>query len=205
MEIFLKALFWFLIALGWAIAEIEIEGKYGWSEKSQTWYRTGNHHPKNFFLRVIMAGKPLTGYHIPVFSLAILISHAHFFMGVPWSIPFELLALALFTSWAPLWDNLWLFFNPNYNVATLTQDVWWYKRWVLGVFPLENVTQWIASILFAFLASKIANDPGLFYTHILFLSYLFLFAAISVVFLSPVYKNWNLKMKTHDDRDKVEK
>ncbi len=206
MEIFLKALFWFALALAYAIAEIEIEGKYGWSEKTQTWYRTFNHHRNSWFLKYIMGGKPLTGYHIPVFIIAFLISHAHFFMGIPWTFSRELIALAIYTAWAPLWDNLWIIFNPYYGFENGNKEkIWWYSKtiWFFNLFPLENVFQWLLSAGFAYLAYFFSKDAALLTSHLIFMGYLLVFSALAAFTLAPLYMKWYRHMRRHDDRDKA--
>lgn len=71
-----RIVYWFTIALVFALFEVEVEGKFGWSEKSQTWHLSGQKVPN--VLRLFLGEKPLTGYHIFVFLSAFLISHMHF-------------------------------------------------------------------------------------------------------------------------------
>ena len=205
MGLFFTSLFWFTVALLWAIAEIEIEGKYGWAERSQTWFRVASRNRKNFFLKVIMAGKPLTGYHLPIFALVFLIAHSHFFMGVPWSLTNELTALAIYFSWPPLWDNLWFLFNPNFHFGMYPEEVWWYKRWVFKTFPIENIFQWFMSIIIVLFGSFVTKDENILKNQLFFLGYLAIFGLVATIFLAPVYKKWYIEMRKHDDRNKLKK
>ena len=207
MDLFLKSAFWYVVALLWAFAEIELEGKYGWSEKAQTWYRTVTHHPKSLLIRFIMFGKPLTGYHIPIFLLVLLIAHAHFFMGIRWSIANELSALALYLAWPSLWDNLWLFLNPHYGFNNIgPEKIWWYSKsiWLFGKFPLENVVQWMLSIVVAFSTLPLTGNKSIFISHMILLGYFAVFSSFTVIVLAPLYKKFYFGMRTHDDRDAAE-
>lgn len=102
MQTIINSAYWFFVSLMFALFEVENEGKYGWSTRSQTWFVLPKHLPewmKKFF------NKPLTGYH--------------FFMGIPWTLKTEFYALAVYLAWTPLWDLLWLIFNPNYGIEKL--------------------------------------------------------------------------------------
>lgn len=55
------SLFWFCVALSIALFEIELEGKYGWAEKSATWSK--KFMPPKIF-RLFTGSRVLTGYHL---------------------------------------------------------------------------------------------------------------------------------------------
>lgn len=193
MEIITRAVYFFVLALAFALFEVESEGKHGWSARSQTWFVLPKHFP-NWLKRIF--NKPLTGYHIFVFVAAFFVSHWHFFMGVSWSWKMEFQALAIYLAWSPLWDYLWLLFNPHYGVSKLgSGGFWWYKEswWVGGLVPFENVGQWILSLLFAFLAGK-------FFDQIVFLGILSGLTLVSAFTLAPLYQKWSRHMRRIDDR-----
>lgn len=197
MDLVAKTAFWFVVALMYAWFEIESEGKYGWSEKTQTWYRSFQSYPK--WLRIFLGRKPLTGYHLPAFMAVFLISHMHFFMGVTWTVQKELVAMATYMAWAPLWDYLWLLFNPYYGVGHLgPKNVWWYRYsyWVFGVVPIENVVQWGITLL-------LAAAGGFLMNQILFLLGLVGLTVVSTFGLAPVFGRWNRYMHKTDDRSEV--
>lgn len=185
----------FILALVFALLEIEIEGKYAWSEKTQTWYR---YNPKSL-INKFLGGKPLTGYHIMVFGTAVLISHLPFIFGLVWSIQNELWILAIHFAWTPLWDYLWIVFNPHYGISEFKQNkTWWYQNsvWLAGVMPMEQIVQWGISVLFAILANK-------FVSQIQLLGGFALLTLISHYTLVPIYRKWYWQMRKSDDRNKV--
>ena len=193
----INIIFWFVVALMYAWFEIELEGKYGWSEKTQTWYRSYKSYPK--WLRVFLGKKPLTGYHAPAFMAVFLIAHMHFVMGVPWTWHNELVALATYLAWAPLWDYLWLLFNPYYGIHNIgPKKVWWYQDsyWVGGVVPIENLIQWGLTLV-------LATIGGFLPTQVLFLGGLSLLTIVSTLSLAPIFKRWNRHMHQTDDRENV--
>ncbi len=188
-------LYLYILALVFAFLEIEIEGKYGWSERTQTWYR---YNPKSF-VNKFMGGKPLTGYHIVVFLTAILISHLPFMFGLSWNFNNEFWILAVYFAWTPLWDYLWMVFNPYYGISEFRQNkVWWYRNsiWIAGVMPFEQIIQWGISIVFALFAGKLTGQIQLLLGFVVL-------TVISYFVLVPVYKKWYWQMRVSDDRKKV--
>lgn len=187
MNVFFKAVFYFFLALVFALFEVELEGKYGWAEKSQTWRVSPGRFP--LWLRSIFP-KPLTGYHIFIFLAAVLVAHMSFFSGVAWSWQAEFQALSLYFAWTPLWDYLWFVFNPQFGIKRLGPNaVWWYKDswWVGGVVPFENVLQWVLSLIFAYLGSTFADQVFL-------LALLSGMTVVSTFTLAPMYIAWNTRM-----------
>lgn len=177
--------------------EIELEGKYGWSEKTQTWYRSYHGYPK--WLRLFLGKKPLTGYHLPAFAAVVLLAHMHFVMGVVWTWQKELVALATYLAWAPLWDYLWILFNPHYGMGHLgPKNIWWYQYswWVWGIVPVENVVQWAATLV-------LAAAGGFVFHQTVFLAGLAALTVIAAFALAPVFARWNRYMHATDDRSRV--
>ena len=185
MNILLSATFWFLVSLLFALLEIEIEGKYGWSEKTQTWRLSGEKVPQPF--RLFLGPNPLPGYHLILFPLVLLVSHMHFFTGVTWSLEKEFTTLAIFLLWAPLWDYLLFVFNPHYNKKNIRQ-AWWYARSIFnfGAVPLENVLQWGLSFTLIAVGSLVFQNMSLLINHSYFAVVLTSFTLISIYLLSPL-------------------
>jgi len=200
-NIFLTALFWFFVAMVFAAVEIEVEGKHGWAEKTSTWFRTKGIAARLYGL--VMGGKPLTGYHLFMFFLPILVFHSHFVMGVQWTLAKEFLVLAMYFAWMPTWDYLWFVLNPSYGVEKFKkQNVWWHTRshWLFNVAPLDYLFGWGISLLFAFAAFGVTNSMEVFLGHIQFLIWFLVFTIATIFFFAPLYKCWHIKMRQRDDR-----
>lgn len=187
--IIISAIFFFILALLLALIEIESEGKYGWAEKAQTWYR------KSKFWGFFFQGKPLTGYHLCLFPFILLAFHTGFFLGLPWTIGKELSILALYFLFSPTWDFLWFVLNPNYTIKNFRKNkVWWFSesRWILNLFPADYLYAVIISFIFAFFANNFINNFIIFIT--------FLALTFITIILSPLYHKWYKNMRKRDDR-----
>lgn len=197
-----SVLFWPLFAAVIACVEIESEGRHGWAEKMPTWYRTTG------FWAVLygrlMGGKPLTGYHLFMFFFPVLLFHAHFFMGVPWSGAAELKAWAMYFAWCPLWDWYWFVLNPHYKDRFTKEHVWWHagSRWLFGAFPADYAVGVALSIGFGIAAGVVADDALIAVGHV---ATLFGFGTASLVLVAaaPAYHRWYGRMRLRDDRDKA--
>lgn len=201
-NIFFTALFWFAMAVIFAAIEVEIEGKHGWAEKTSTWFRTKELAAKLYGLA--MGGRPLTGYHVFMFLLPIFILHAHFVMGVQWSLGQELIALAIYFVWMPTWDFLWFVLNPYYGVKKFKkQNVWWHARshWLFNVTPLDYLVGWGVSLLLAFGAYRVTGTIEVFLSHVSLLVWFGIFTAGTIIFLGPLYRRWQTNMRRRDDRE----
>ena len=100
-----------IAAFMFAKLEIEIEGRHGWAEKLPTWRI--EHHVLLFV------------FHLP------------FFWANAWSVRSELHAVGGYTLFWIIEDLLWFILNPHYGWKKFTRhDVWWHKRWALGL-PLD--------------------------------------------------------------------
>ena len=202
MEIFFTSLFWFFLAMVFAGIEVEIEGKHGWAEKTSTWFRTTGIVAKVYGL--VMSGRPLTGYHLLMFFLPILMFHSHFVMGASWTLQAELLALALYFVWMPTWDFLWFVLNPYYGVKKFKKEtVWWHarSRWLFNLTPLDYVFGWGLSALLAGIAAWLAREQTLFVGHLWLMGWFALFTGITIVFVGPAYRRWHQYMRRRDDRE----
>jgi hypothetical protein len=201
-NIFFTSLFWFFLAMVFAAIEIEIEGKHGWAEKTSTWFRTQGLAAKLYGL--IMGGKPLTGYHVLMFFLPVLVFHTHFVMGVPWSLEAELLAFAMYFVWMPTWDFLWFVLNPSYGVKKFKKEnVWWHAKshWLFTVTPLDYLFGWGLSFVLAGGAAWIAGSSMLLINHIQFMFWFALCTVFAIAFIAPVYRRWHAAMRRRDDRE----
>ena len=201
IQTFSTSLFWFLVAMVFAAVEIEVEGKHGWAEKSSTWFRTKGLAAKIY--GVFMGGKPLTGYHLFMFFLPLLVFHSHFVMGVPWMLAQEFLVFAMYFAWLPTWDFLWFALNPSYGVRKFKkQNVWWHARshWLFNVTPLDYLFGWGVSLVFAFAAFLVTDSVEVFLGHVQFLGWFAVFTVLTIFLIAPIYKRWHVKMRQRDDR-----
>jgi len=189
----LLASYWFTVSLLLALIEIEIEGKYGWSEKTQTWRLPPSRQPK--VIAWIMRGKVLTGYHLFLFPLAFIFTHSPLFYTRSFSVVQELQILAIYFAWTPLWDYLWFVWNPHYGVLKIVSSEWYKnEKFILRLFPFSIIAQWGASILFALSTMFITHTNYYFINHLIFMIYLGLFSLVSS-FLVPFYRRWYIYMR----------
>lgn len=198
-----KVLFWASFATVVACIEIESEGRFGWADKTPTWFRTTGFFGKLY--GKMMGGKPLTGYHAFMFFLPVLIFHAHFFMGMEWSGREELLAWAMYFAWCPMWDYFWFVLNPHYRDKFTPSHIWWHAKspWVFGLFPLDYLVGVTISLGFAGGAAWLSGSLEIFVRHAELLSGFCAYTALLHLF-APLYHRWYVRMRKHDDRDKVD-
>ena len=135
----LFVLFVLIATFVFAKLEIEIEGPHGWAEKLPTWRI--EHH---FLLDWLFGGRPLTGYHVWTFVFVLFLFHLPFFWSGTWAMRAELHLLGGYLLFWLLEDMLWFIFNPHFGWKKFTKEnVWWHKRWALGV----PVDYWVAGAL----------------------------------------------------------
>jgi hypothetical protein len=198
----LKVLFWAAFATIVACIEIEAEGKHGWAARMPTWYRTTGWAGKLY--GALMGGKPLTGYHLYMFVFPMLLFHAHFAMGFPWSAAEECLSWAMFFSWCVLWDYHWFVLNPHFVGQFRKDVVWWHakSRWILGRFPMDYLVGIVLSILLTVAASWISGDRVYLSDHAFRLLGFMTWTAMLHA-SAPRYHRWYWRMRETDDRDKA--
>lgn len=117
-----------ILAMFFAMVEIQIEGAQGWAAGLPTW-RIEQH----WLLEWFWGGRPMTGYHAWVFSFMLLAFHLPpVMMGVfSWWLEARCLGSAMLF-WV-IEDGFWFALNPAYGLAALTpQRVAWHKHWWLG-------------------------------------------------------------------------
>lgn len=200
---------YYFIAILIAGMEVEIEGKFGWMEKMPTPYIVTGWPAKiwSFF----QGGRPLTIYHLYIMMLALLISHMPFvgiifYGGIEWSMARELTTLAIFFVWIVTWDFAWFVLNPYYGVKNFKKyKIWWHSKnpWIGGLFPLDYLIAGIISIVSAYEASIIDQEPGIFTDFLLFLISFFVLMGITILVIAPPYMRWYRRMRISDEREKV--
>jgi hypothetical protein len=115
----------FLIAFALAQLEIQIEGPHGWAEKLPTWRWDGPGVRR-------WLGKPVTGYHLWLMTVILLLLHVPQLYGGSWEREADL--LAMFFLLTVFWDVLWFACNPHFGMGRFRKgEVWWFPAWSLGV------------------------------------------------------------------------
>ena len=191
-----QSLVLFVVALLLALVEIEIEGKHGWAEKIPTWYRTTGFGGKLWGF--IMGGKPLTGYHLFMNALILMMFHLDFFAESEWSVKKELMVLAKYGVMATFWDFLWFVLNPYYGIRKYKRkNVWWFAKshWIFGLFPIDYAMGLGFSLILAYLGERLEDG--------LVLIGLFFSFTLIIIIVSPLYRRWHIVMRKKDDRDKA--
>lgn len=196
-----QAFFWYGLALIMSAIEVESEGEYGWAYKTPTWYRKTGFAAHMYGL--VMAGKPLTGYHTFMFALPLFIFHAQFVMGIQWTLINELLALAAYFLVCPFWDFLWFVLNPYYGIRRFQKkNIWWHAEsmWIWRV-PMDYFIGVGISILCAYGASALIGKPELFIYHLITIGILIaILVPFTALCVAPLYHRWYWRMRRHDDR-----
>lgn len=124
-----------LVAFLFAQVEIQIEGAAGWAAALPTW-----RIEKHWLLDIMWGGRPLTGYHVWVFSFMALVFHLPMFFASHWSWRHESRVLGgLMLFWIAE-DFLWFVLNPAFGIAKFDPaTIPWHKHWLLGM-PTDYLT-----------------------------------------------------------------
>jgi len=147
-----------VLALVFALVEIEIEGPYGWAENLPTPYRVSGPLARVFGL--VLAGKPLTGYNLLMFAATLVFFHLPFAFGASWTAARELALLAAWVSWCAIWDLLWFLLNPAYGWRRFRPgNVWWHGRWLWRL-PLDYWIAIVVSLALALAAQLVRGGDG---------------------------------------------
>lgn len=160
------AIYTFAIALLFAIAEIQIEGRSGWSGGGNSYTITAHTKSPYLIIKVLsiiakILHKPVTGYHLVMFLIPPLFFHFPFFYGVEWSCGKELDILSLYFMWFLVWDFLWFVLNPFFKAESFRKEKlsWYTGRW-FGRLPFDYIVSIIISFGFVYFRSR-SNDLAL--------------------------------------------
>jgi len=193
----------FAWSFGLGAIEIEIEGGYGWCERLPTWYLKRGLTGRVYGL--VMANRPLTGYHVYAFTIPLVVLHLPYTMGVDWSVAAELRTIATYFLIAVVWDYLWFVLNPAYTVARFRSgNVWWFPRTWVGRFPSDYYASIGLSIVLAGLAALVDGEGSWLWGHLWNVAGLLVLVAVTVA-LAPQYHRWYRYMRRAgaDDRSKT--
>lgn len=128
MNIFIFLLFAVACAILFALLEIQIEGQNGWASKLPTWR-----------INFGQTYRPLTGYHLYLFSFLLLLSH-NYLIFQPFSWNYEIGILLFFMTMISLEDFFWFILNPYFGLKKFnSQAVPWHQPWI-GPIPANYFT-----------------------------------------------------------------
>lgn len=191
------------LALWFALIEIEIEGPHGWALRLPTWFRTRG--PAGRVYGALSSGKPLTGYHLFMATLPLVILHLPFGYGADWSWAAELMIGATYLAFAIGWDYLWFILNPAFGLPRFRRgEVWWYSGPWIGRLPHEYYVAVGASFAVAALAWPAGRGAGALAEQgrlVLGLALL----SIAAMAAAPAYRRWYAWMRRPeaDEHDAV--
>lgn|GEM_PF-526683 len=185
----------FVWALLFALIEIAGEGGVGWALAAPTW-RT-----QNALYGAFMNGKELTGYHLFMFVLPLVLFHLPFAFGrlwggIKWTLAKELEVIALYFLLSVTWDFLWFVLNPSFTLERfMPGEIWWHAKWLWRV-PTDYVSGiGLAAVLTAIVAWKwdrgVIKRMGTVFAA-------FALGTALVAFSAPTYHKWqNASVQSH--------
>jgi len=131
-------LYLILLAAIHAKLEIMIEGKEGWAKSLPCWRL-------NVFITKLIIGKEITGYHIYLMLMFLLLFHSPF-LFLNWTLSGELFVLGLFYIYWILEDFMWFIENKHYGIKSFKRGkISWHQRWFLGL-PVSYLISLIIGI-----------------------------------------------------------
>jgi hypothetical protein len=138
------------VAILMALLEIQIEGDGGWARNLPTWRLVLNGNLLGMFGDV---NKPLTGYHLYLWLLLLVLPHL-VFLFTEWNPQKECFILACYVLFTTAEGLLWFVLNPAYGWQKFNpQDVGWYDEiWILGL-PLEYYWRFGAGLVLYWLGN----------------------------------------------------
>lgn len=194
--------FLFVMAVLFAVFEIEAEGKYGWAEKFPTWYRVNG--PAKWYVRV--THKPLTGYHLPLFLVSVMLFLWPMAAISNWSWAGVLAGFANYFAWVVVWDYCWFILNPHYGWSNFRRSkVWWFgnEPW-LGSIPVSYLASWVTALAFAAASGAVEGNLMAAIADKLAQLFLYGFGLFQlVVIVAPFYHRYYEVMRRHDERDQA--
>ena len=141
----------FAVALALAYLEVQIEGPNGWASALPTWRTTDP------AVTWIFGGRPVTGYHLALNCLLLLLLHWPF-QFTRWTLIAEARVLHAFAVLAVIWDFLWFVINPSFGLERYgAETVWWFRHWFLGV-PVDYWLGLGAAVLLRAVPSLFARE-----------------------------------------------
>ncbi len=179
-----KVIYFFSLAMVLAVLEIQIEGPDGWAKNLPTWRPSRNRWFVKLFKK-ISQDKEFTGYHFFLSIFLLLMVHLPFVWTGTWSVEAELELLAFYVVFVVTWDFLWFVLNPHRSLRDFNpQNVWWHKRWALGM-PVDYLYGFLLSVLL--FVPLIINDAGNFIYLVVLLAGNMILTVITVLLYPKAY------------------
>jgi hypothetical protein len=127
------ALFLVAAAAAFALLEIQIEAGTGWAAGLPTWRK------ENRWTRLLLGGRPLTGYHLYCHLFVLVMLHLPFGLGLAvWSAPGEARVVAFLILFWVLEDFLWFLLNPQFGLRGFRRErVAWHAHAWWWIMPRE--------------------------------------------------------------------
>tara|TARA_Y100001972_G_scaffold116043_1_gene153435 strand:- start:1262 stop:1915 length:654 start_codon:yes stop_codon:yes gene_type:complete len=153
-----------ILSFLFALIEIELEGKFGWSEQTPT-------------PNIGSTKNSLTLYHLYMALFMFLAFATIFFVNSDITINNLIYMFAIVLWFFTLEDLFWFVLNPNYKLPGL-KDAWWHNK-------IDNRLP-VIYILFPILSTFLAFYVGYGYSYINTLLVILIGVAI-VIMISPIY------------------
>lgn len=114
-------LFLLATSAAFALLEIQIEGDAGWAASLPTW------RYERPWTRALFGARAITGYHLWVHVVVLLLLHLPFAIGVPFAWAVEARIVAFWLLFWVLEDFLWFVFNPKWGLRSFRRErIWWH-------------------------------------------------------------------------------
>jgi len=188
MLIYLQPIYVFILALILAILEVQIEGANGWAKNLPTWRA----NPDKWYAKIymeIMEGKEMTGYHLSLFSMILLLFHFPFVSGIQWTMANEISTIIIFLFFIVVEDYLWFVVNPHFTVKNFKGDhLFWHKKWFLKI-PRDYWTAFLLSLVLA-LFKNYYYENGFLKNWAIMLGILFILTILTKTFIKIFKPEW---------------
>lgn len=199
MHILAVSAFLYVLAVLFAVFEIEAEGRYGWGEKFPTWYRTSGWAK----IYTSFTNKPLTGYHAALFFVPVLVFLWPMVATSTLTLQGAFAALAAYFAWVAVWDFAWFVLNPFYGVRNFRRtNVWWFasEPWI-GRVPMSYISAWCTSLALATVGGGISGGAlNAFGNQIQQLGWYLLATLLLALFGAPLFARYYEAMRRTDER-----
>lgn len=202
MHILAVSAYLYVLAVLFAMFEIEAEGKHGWAEKFPTWYRSSGWAK----VYTIFTNKPLTGYHAALFFVPLIILAWPMVATSTMSWHGFFHSLSQYFAWIIIWDFAWFVLNPNYGIKKFRRgSIWWlsHEPW-FGRMPSSYISSFAAAGAFAAISGGIRG--GWLQSVSLLAQQLGWYAVFTLLLAlvgSPLFAKYYAAMRTRDERSQA--
>jgi hypothetical protein len=168
--------------------EIQTEAFGGWAANLPCWRHSPQEGPIWWLIsKIMMGGNEVTGYHFFHIGGLFLFFHFPFFVGVKWTLAYEIQVFSLFMIWSATQDFIWFACNSHYHVfgGFNSQEVAWHS-WV-GPIPIF----YIVNIIIALGLACFGNLPKFNFQFVKELGVVIAsYATAALALAAAIPKNW---------------